>query len=353
MLRDVALPAVGAEMSELAADLTPADPAMVRERLVRAATLHRLSGDRERAVVLLERVRADVPPGPERADVLFELAATRTVATPALIGLLDDALLEAAGDDTRSSRSCPIGVRPMSSTETSRPALLDAHSALQGAERIHNASLVVVAIARVAHAEMYAADITPGARGNEESRLNEASGWSSNISAALVWVWPEDWMRIGDLEEAGALLHEVHAEVTACGDERSRGQLLWSIAQVEWLLGRWTDALGHANEAAELNEQIQEIRGRNMTGRVKALIETDLGLVEAARASAEEGIAGARETSDRFFEISSLAVLGRLVRCCSGTSTRPTVCSGRSPTGSAALGSRTPPCPRGLTQSRF
>ena len=92
-------PAVGAEMSELAADLTPADPAMVRERLVRAATLHRLSGDRERAVVLLERVRADVPPGPERVDVLFELAATRTVATPALIGLLDDALLEAAGDD--------------------------------------------------------------------------------------------------------------------------------------------------------------------------------------------------------------------------------------------------------------
>ena len=190
-------------------------------------------------------------------------------------------------------------------------ALLDAHSALQGAERIHNASLVAVAIARVAHAEMYAADITPGLaeRGVEiERSLRLEFEYLGSPRVGLA----RRLMRIGDLEEAGALLHEVHAEVTARGDERSRGQLLWSIAQVEWLLGRWTDALGHANEAAELNEQIQEIRGRNMTGRVKALIETDLGLVEAARASAEEGIAGARETSDRFFEISSLAVLGRL-----------------------------------------
>ena len=49
-----------------------------------------------------------------------------------------------------------------------------------------------------------------------------------------------------------------------------------------------------------------------MTGRVKALIEADLGLVDQARASAEDGLAAAQAMSDEYFAISSIAVLGRL-----------------------------------------
>jgi DNA-binding CsgD family transcriptional regulator len=49
-----------------------------------------------------------------------------------------------------------------------------------------------------------------------------------------------------------------------------------------------------------------------MTGRVRALIEADLGLVDQARASAQAGLAAARAMSDEFFAISSLAALGRL-----------------------------------------
>ena len=47
-------------------------------------------------------------------------------------------------------------------------------------------------------------------------------------------------------------------------------------------------------------------------GRVKALIEADLGLVEQARASAEEGLAFSNASSNETFAITTLGVLGRL-----------------------------------------
>ena len=64
---------------------------------------------------------------------------------------------------------------------------------------------------------------------------------------------------------------------------------------LEWLAGRWQQALDHAAAAQELSEQ--RFRSyRAWVGRAKALIEADLGLVEQARASAEEGLASARST---------------------------------------------------------
>ena len=47
-------------------------------------------------------------------------------------------------------------------------------------------------------------------------------------------------------------------------------------------------------------------------GRIRALVEADLGLVEEARAHAEEGIASAQAFSQEIFVVLSLGVLGRL-----------------------------------------
>jgi DNA-binding CsgD family transcriptional regulator len=47
-------------------------------------------------------------------------------------------------------------------------------------------------------------------------------------------------------------------------------------------------------------------------GRIRALVETDLGLVEQARAHAEEGLASARADSEEIFIVLTLSVLGRL-----------------------------------------
>ena len=53
--------AAAAELSELAADLTPADPTLSRSRRLRAASFHRLAGDSERAVSMLEQLLLEVP----------------------------------------------------------------------------------------------------------------------------------------------------------------------------------------------------------------------------------------------------------------------------------------------------
>ena len=47
-------------------------------------------------------------------------------------------------------------------------------------------------------------------------------------------------------------------------------------------------------------------------GRVKALVEADLGLVDQARASAQEGLAYAQAAANEFFTITALGSLGRV-----------------------------------------
>jgi hypothetical protein len=95
-------PAAAADLCELAVGLTPDDPAASRTRRLRAARYHRLAGDQERAAVLLEELLPEVPPGGERADVLFELISTLRRGIEASKELCREALHEAGGDDKRA-----------------------------------------------------------------------------------------------------------------------------------------------------------------------------------------------------------------------------------------------------------
>jgi ATP/maltotriose-dependent transcriptional regulator MalT len=71
-------------------------------------------------------------------------------------------------------------------------------------------------------------------------------------------------------------------------------------------------ALELATEAYEVGEQTRFPSNSGWNGRIKALIETDLGLVEQARASAEEGVTKMGAQGNEIFRILSIAVLGRL-----------------------------------------
>jgi tetratricopeptide (TPR) repeat protein len=78
---------------------------------------------------------------------------------------------------------------------------------------------------------------------------------------------------------------------------------------LEWLAGRWQLALEHAAAAYELGV---DRRPRWWAGRVKALIEADLGLVDEARATADVGLGELQAGSSELFSILTLGVLGRL-----------------------------------------
>ena len=117
-------------------------------------------------------------------------------------------------------------------------------------------------------------------------------------------------MRRGEIEHARTLLEEVDARAVARGHEYTHMNVLWYLATLEWLAGRWQRALEHAIAAHEVTEQIHEHTG--FTGRFKALVETDLGLVEEARASIDEGLAHSQAFSSEPFVVATLGVLGRL-----------------------------------------
>jgi ATP/maltotriose-dependent transcriptional regulator MalT len=302
-------PAAAGELSQLAADLTPDDDGLSRHRRLQAARFYSLAGHRDQAAGLLDQLLVEVPGGVERADVLYVRASTLRGDAPSLIAMCDEALECARDDDGRSARILAYRTLICLLEGNAAAALEDARAALEKAEHIADPELLVAVIARVAQAETWAGDVTPGLveRGTEiEERLGLELDYLVSPRAYL----PRLLMRRGELERALSLLEEVEARAAAKGHEYTRLNALWYLSMAEWLGGRLHRALDYAAVAQELTEQMGDPGG--WRGRFKALIEADLGLVEQARASAQAGLADARATSMESFIIATLGVLGRL-----------------------------------------
>jgi ATP/maltotriose-dependent transcriptional regulator MalT len=303
--------AAAAELSELAADLTPDEPTLTRRRRLRAADLHRLSGDIDRAFALYEELLTVAPPGVERADVLFGIILTQKGDTPALTKFYEQARTEAAGDDTRLLRVLAWQMGLHLYQADGRAALTASRTALAMAERAGDPFHLAVASARVGMAEDYAAEITPGLleRGVE---IEERERFVLEIDESPRYVFARRLARLGEVGRARAILEDVEAKALERGDEGSRVMALWPLSMLEWLGGNLTRALEHSGRAYELTEQTQHPRGLAWVGRAKALIEADLGLVDEARASAEKALTFSQESGKDFFTLVTLGVLGRL-----------------------------------------
>ena len=302
--------AAAAELSELAADLTPGDPALERQRRLGAAKFHRLAGDGAHAVLLLEQILTEAPEGLERSDVLLELASTLKADPQTEIERLDEALANAAGDEIRQTRI--LGFRGWIRVFQADidAALADTRAALAKAERIGDPALIAAAIGGLATAEGRAGDVTPGLveRGVEiEQRLALRLQYNESPSVSL----SRRLAGLGDLDRARALLEEIETKAAARGDERLRAQARGARARIEWFAGNWQLALDLADEANELrvSPKRHEI---GLIVRLRALVEADLGLDEQARASAEAALKTSEEMSDREWAILSVGVLGRL-----------------------------------------
>jgi len=304
-------PSAAAELCELAADLTPAAPALTRKRRLRAADFYRMAGDFDRAFAVHEALLVEVPAGGERADVLFGIIVLQREDTPALMALYEQALIEAAGDDARSARILAWRMGIQLYEANARAALVDARAALEKAERADDPFLLAVTIARAGMAEDYAGEVTPGLleRGveiEERELLVLETDESPRYSLA------RHLARIGEVDEARAILEDIEAKALKRGDEGSRMMSLWPLCMVEWLAGRWQRAHELAVAAYELTEQIQHPRGLAWVGRAKALIEADLGHVQEARAAAQEGLAFSESSKKGFYALAALGTLGRL-----------------------------------------
>ena len=304
-------PTAAAELAELAARLTSEDLAEGRARRLQAAKLHSLAGDDERAVILLDQLLTEVPAGTERADILLARLWTWTGDTPALEALSGEALDAAAGDDVRSARILALlaWVHLMKADVTA--SLAAARAALEKAERAGDPALLAAVIARLAQTESWAAEVTPGLieRG---AAIEEDLGLALDVRDSPGLYLPRLLMRQGEIVRPRALLEELEARATARGHEHTRATILWYLGLLEWLAGRWEQALDHSTAALDHGGGLHT----GWVGRVKALIEVDLGLFEEARGSAEMGLEHARAHSNEIFTLVNLGVLGRLELAC-------------------------------------
>jgi DNA-binding CsgD family transcriptional regulator len=303
--------AAAAELCELAAELTPGEPALARERRFRAANYHFLAGDRKRSAALLDELLKDVPAGVERADVLSALASTFSTDAVSSVTICDEALAEASGDEARCAGILALRAWNQLLGANVRAALDDSRAALALAERVGDPALIAAVIGRLAQAESWAADVTPGLleRGVEiEDRLGLVLDFRASPRVYL----PRLLMRRGEIQRPRALLEDLERNASTRGDEGTRVITLWYLGTLEWLAGRWQTALDRTTAARELAAQIMFGRASGWVGRVRALVETDLGYVEEARASADEGLTAARLDANDIYSYLIVGVLGRL-----------------------------------------
>ena len=304
--------AAAGELCELAANATPLDDAPAqRERRLRAARSHRLSGDRDRAIGILERLLGDAAPGPERADVLFALAEARRGDLRSIVGLCEEALSEVRADHARRARILAFLSWMRLIAGEVGGALTSAREGLASAERIGDPVLLASAIARVAMAELWALEITPGLveRGVElEQGLSTELEFHESPSIALA----RRLISLHELDRAGPLLEAAASRAADRGDEGTRGHALFHLVMLEWFSGRWDRAREHAASALELAEQLGDDQFRGMVLHARALVDAHLGDVEAARTAATEAAAIAEAVADAIFPIWNEAVLGHL-----------------------------------------
>jgi DNA-binding CsgD family transcriptional regulator len=187
-------------------------------------------------------------------------------------------------------------------------ALADTRAALDKAARAGDPAQLAMAIAHAGHFEAWATEITPGLleRGAEiEERLGLVLEFNDSPRSMLV----RHLIRLGETDRARSMLEELEAQATARGHEYTRELVMWYLSVLEWLSGHWEQALDYAAAASELGAHPATPM---WAGRVKALIEADLGLIDEAQASAQAGLTLAIARSQGTFMILIRGVFGRL-----------------------------------------
>jgi len=305
-------PAVAAELAELALDLTPPpEHESVALRTLAAAEHHYKAGELKRMRQLLEPLLPRLQPGRQRAEALRLLAISREDDFDAAIELSEQALAEAEGDSAEVvGIAFFLSVAWLIRGDLGR-AQHHARIALTSAERVADPELVAKAIAQLSVIETWTGDVSSGLleRGVAlEQTLASRPDFFSSPGAAL----GRRLFYSDRLDEARARFEDALAEAAKRGDEPSQVACHLGLSELECRAGNWPRAAEHAALGYALVEQQGLDQSKGALLYARALVDAHLGLVEQARAEAEEGAALSEAAKDQVFSIQNRAVLGFL-----------------------------------------
>jgi DNA-binding CsgD family transcriptional regulator len=310
-------PDAAAELAELALKVTPPeDVAGILRRRVDAAVYHFDAGDAARSFALLEGTIANGKPGPDRARILFQLAAISWLDLPRVQALCEQALEEAGGEPTLSSAILEhlawVGIYRGDLVDAAKNAKASTEHARQitdltiRGDALSTFGMVEFLLGRPAEDSMHEA-LRLQDRAISENQGVGATGYTpSRACYGLQLLWA------GRLDRSRDILQQELTGFEERGRYLVRDEILCYLAEVECRAGNWETAARHAEEAYEIDVESGRLLGRGHTLFPKALIEAHRGEVDTARTDAEEGLRLCMLNEDLLDASCNGAVLGFL-----------------------------------------
>ena len=248
-------PAIAAELSGLAASLTPAaDASASFRRRLDAAVQLALAGEVRAAVISLEQLTATMPAGPGRAEPLRQLGLLLEHDYRRATGLMEQALAE-AGDDPARTAVIQMDLADIWSIRGDPGrAVACAWHGHAGAERAGDPALLASALAR-----LFELGWIHGAA-VDERQLDRAQ--ELERGEGLLLATPPSWVAgcyslfQGRLAAAESLLRQMLERAEAEGVEYWRAHVLSRLSRIALLRGDPARAAGLAEEGLAIAEQL-------------------------------------------------------------------------------------------------
>jgi DNA-binding CsgD family transcriptional regulator len=313
-----------AELSQYSVQLTPAshsDDAL--RRTIEAAGYHFDAGDAVAARTMLDEAVRSAPKGKRRAAALTQLARAHTFGANLRIGsdFYRQALAEAEDDTAvRAEAEHGLAVVQMRMLVDLPSAAEHAREAASLVERRGDPRAQCEFLTTQGHIETLLGEPCAAAtmaRGRELARsigdheglhsadfLRSLRGW--RFTAAVLALLTDDYKSARDRFKL------IHALALELGDEASLPLLLRYLSYADFLAGDWALAGRWADEGYEAALQTGQTSQLAVLAATQGLIKTHLGLSEAARAAAEDGLRLAAETGAMFGRLIALSALGFL-----------------------------------------
>ena len=304
--------AAAAELLEMAARLTPRAQETDRwRRTIEAARAYKPAGLPGRGRRLIEDALDQLPSGVQRADALVALARLSNDDFEAADRALEQALVEARGDDERLSvihRERAYG----SSSHLGRAAASGhAELAIAAATRADEPAALIPALSFRAALEIWSGRPDRGYL-DRALELQRREGLPLAYTDSPNLVLGLRLMSVDRLEEARELFHAEAAAAEGLGDDYTYSSLLVYLTELECRAANFHAAATHASECWVRSEQ----RGEQYQGGAalwaKALADAHLGRVEEARAAAERGTALSTEIGEEVYRVLNRFALGFL-----------------------------------------
>ena len=310
-------PDSAAELSEFARRLTPAgNDDDLRRRTVQTAQHYFDSGDAAMSWTLMEEAIASAPPGRERAQVIFSLAAISWMDINRVRELCDQARGEADGDAELLAaiheHLAWVGIYRGDLAGASQQAAVSTQHARQITDSTVRAAsmstfgMVEFLTGRPPQALMSEADRLQDQGPEEGPGIEAITYTASRINHGLQLLWS------GDLSAARTILEQELREYERRGRYLFRDEILCYLAELECRAGNLDAAARAAEEAFEIDVESGRVSGQAHMLFPKALVAAHRGDVDVARSNAGEGLPRCLRNEDLLDANCHRSVLGFL-----------------------------------------